>query len=283
MQGIVKSLPKFNRREYLNTLRFLNKNQINTVCLEANCPNRYECFANKTATFMILGNICTRNCKYCNINNGIPKPLDNEEPKKIAEAIKKFNLSYAVITCVTRDDLKDKGTLQFAKTISLIKQLIPSCKVEVLISDNIDIKKIMDADVINHNIEATKSVFNLVRPQGNYNKSLSLLKSIKEIDPNKITKSGLMLGFGESFKEILETIKDLRKVKVDILTIGQYLQPSLDHYPVKKHYSETEFLKLQNLALDLGFKVVFSGPLIRSSYHAEQAFKNIRSNKNETI
>ncbi len=262
----------FNRVDYAKTLEKLYG--VNTVCMSANCPNRYECFASGTATFMILGNICTRNCKYCAINSGVPEPIDLDEPKKIAKISKNLNLNYVVITCVSRDDLKDGGARVFVKTIREIRKLLP-CKIELLISDlngNPDaLNKILKEkpDVLNHNIEVVKALFPILRPEGDYLRSLELLKKSEKL----VTKSGLMVGFGETMEEIMETLQDLAKVNVDILTIGQYLQPSKNHSPVKKYYTPEEFKVLEKKAKVLGFKKVFAGPLVRSSYHAKEVAK----------
>ncbi len=251
----------------------LKQGKLHTICEEANCPNKAECFGNKTATFLILGDICTRNCGYCNVKTGKPGKIDLEEIKRIAGAVKELKLDYVVITSVTRDDLEDGGASVFADTIKKIK----NCKVEVLIPDfkgNVNsVKKIIKAepDVIGHNIEVTKSVFKKAR-QGNYNLSLELLKNIKQ-NSNIKTKSGFMIGLGEDHKEIIETIEDLRNVKVDILTIGQYLQPSKENLKVDKYYTPAEFENLRKIAENIGFRAIASGPFVRSSYHAKELFK----------
>lgn len=265
---------KYDKKKYLRTLDIINKNKLTTVCLEANCPNRYECFANGTATFMILGDVCTRNCSYCNIKKGQPQALDPIEPEKIAVAIKKMGLKYAVVTCVTRDDLVDGGAEQFAKTIKMIKKYNPNCKIEVLISDLqgnwIALNQIIEAepDVINHNVEAVKDIFTLVRPKGDYELSLELLEKIKELAPGIKTKSGFMLGLGENDKQIAETLDDLKRCGCDLVTIGQYLQPSLNHFPIKKYYNLEEFKKIESIAKKIGIKNISAGPLVRSSYQA---------------
>ena len=265
---------KYDKKKYLKTLDIINENKLTTVCLEANCPNRYECFANGIATFMILGDVCTRNCRYCNIKKGQPKILDPTEPKKIAVAIKKMGLKYAVVTCVTRDDLVNGGAEQFAKTIKIVKKNNPGCRVEVLISDLQGnwqaLKKIIKAkpDVINHNLEAVKDVFTLVRPKGDYRLSLELLRKMKEFAPGIKTKSGFMLGLGENDKQVAETLNDLKKCGCDIVTIGQYLQPSPKHFPVKKYYNLEEFKKIKSIARKTGIKHISAGYLVRSSYKA---------------
>ncbi len=268
----------FDKEKYQKMLFLLKKYKINTVCIEANCPNRYECFSGGTATFLILGDICTRNCLYCNIKKGKPKPLDKEEPKRIAKIVEKLNLDYVVITCVTRDDLEDYGVGQFVETVKEIKNLNKKCKIELLISDLGGkwkyLKKLLACkpNVINHNIEVVKTLFGSLRPKGNYLLSLELLKRVKEEEKYIITKSGFMVGLGENLKEVYQTIADLKKVKCDIVTIGQYLQPSKKHYPVKKFYSPHEFNLIKKYANNLGFKKVVCGPLVRSSYKASSYF-----------
>lgn len=266
-------LPKFNRKSYIKIRDILQMSNTNSVCVEANCPNRYECFSKKTATFLILGNICTRNCLYCNISHGFPKDIPNEATT-IASLVNKLNLKYVVITSVTRDDLIDGGASVFTDCINKIKSQNQNIKIEILIPDfkgnwNI-LKNICNAKpyVINHNIETTKNIFNIVRPQGNYKLSLELLKKVKQINPDQITKSGIMLGLGESLQDIINSLKDLRNVSCDGITIGQYLSPSKEHYPVKKIYTDKEFLELEKIAIDLGFTFIKSGKLVRSSYMA---------------
>jgi len=266
-------IKKFNREEYLKTFNLLKKKKLNTVCISANCPNRYECFSKKTATFMILGDTCTRNCLYCNVKKGKPSAVDAEEPKRISEAIKELGIDYAVITCVTRDDLEDGGAEQFIKVIREIRKENPGCKVELLISDlkgnwealqNIISEK---PEVLNHNIETVKSLFSRLRPKGEYSRSLELLRRAR--DSGITTKSGFMLGLGETEDEIVETIKDLKKTGCDIITIGQYLQPNENCEKVQKFYNEDEFLKLKEIGESLGLRVVV-GPLVRSSYKAKE-------------
>ena len=271
----------FNREKYLEVLNLIEKNKLNTICLEANCPNRYQCFSVGTATFMILGDICTRSCLYCNVKKGSPRAIDREEPKKIARAIKKLGLKYVVITCVTRDDLKDGGASVFVKTVREIRKENHNCKVELLISDLngnwSSLKKIIDCgpEVINHNIEVVKDFFPKIRPRGDYELSLRLLKKIKEINPKIVTKSGFMLGFGESTRQIVETMKDLRKVDVDILIISQYLQPSEKHFKAEKYYSMNEFKNFERIGKEMGFRFVHAHPLARSSYKAEEYYGRI--------
>jgi lipoic acid synthetase len=255
----------------------LREAKLHTICEEAKCPNIAECFGSGTAVFLILGDICTRNCKYCYVKHGKPLKLNLDEPKDVAESVKELGLKYVVITSVTRDDLEDGGADIFYKTIKEIKKLNLNVIIEVLIPDfngNISsLKKVIDAkpDVINHNIEVVENLFADIRPQGNYETSLKILKEIKNINKNIKTKSGFMLGLGESKEQILKTMKDLRNSDVDFLTIGQYLQPSKNHIEISKYYSPNEFDQFKKSALDIGFKHVESGPLVRSSYHAEKA------------
>ncbi len=252
----------------------LKQGKLHTICEEANCPNKAECYGKKTATFLILGDTCTRNCGYCSVKTGKPSKVDLEESDRIAKAVKELKLKYVVITSVTRDDLEDGGASVFADTVKKIK----NCKVEVLIPDfkgnENSIKKIIDSnpDVIGHNIEVTKKIFNKVRKHGDYDLSLKLLKNIKNIK----AKSGFMIGLGESYEEIIETLNDLKKAEVDIVTIGQYLQPSKENLKVEKYYSPAEFENLKKIAEKIGFKAVVAGPFVRSSYHAMELFENAR-------
>ncbi|HHH80117.1 MAG TPA: lipoyl synthase [Thermoplasmatales archaeon] len=266
---------------YVKVKTILRKAKLHTICEEAKCPNIAECFGNGTATFLILGDTCTRNCSYCNVKHGKPLPLNPLEPMEVAESVKTLGLKYAVITSVTRDDLPDGGASVFHETVMEIKRLNKGCGVEVLIPDfqgkKEFLKKIVDAkpDVINHNIEVVKELFPKIRPQGDYRRSLSVLKTVKDMDGRAITKSGFMVGLGETDEQILNTLQDLRENNVDILTIGQYLQPSREHVEVKKYYTPAEFNGFKEAALEMGFKYVESGPLVRSSYHAEQAFAEV--------
>lgn len=268
--------PQYNKTEYVKTKELLEKNNLNTVCMQANCPNRYECFSKGTATFMILGNICTRNCLYCNVRNGQPQKVDEREPERIAQAVYKLQLHYAVITCVTRDDLEDAGAAQFVKTIKSIRKVNPGCKIEVLISDLkgdwIALKKITDAkpDVLNHNIEVVRVLFPKLRPEGNYNDSLQLLKKTKVFNPKIKTKSGFMLGFGEDENQVTDTLQDLKEACCDIVTVGQYLQPGKMNFEVKKYYTPKEFKIIEEKAKQMGIKNVLAGPMVRSSYKADE-------------
>jgi len=248
--------------------------KLHTVCQSAKCPNIFECFSKRTATFMLMGNICTRNCAFCGVESGIPEKLDSLEPEKIAKAVQNMGLKYVVLTSVTRDDLVDCGAEHFAKTVRMIKDVNPGSKIECLISDlngrSGDLKKIMFSgiDVLNHNMETIEAKYATIRPQADYDRSLFILRTAKEMDPKINTKSGFMLGLGETRKDISMLLKDLRKVNCDMVTIGQYLSPTENNYPVKKYYRQEEFDEIKIEALELGFKSVFSGIFVRSSYHA---------------
>jgi len=273
----IKKYDRLKYKEFLNNIL-----DTNTVCISANCPNRYECFSKGTATFMILGSTCTRDCSYCNIAHGNPKtPLD--EAQRITAHIKKMNLAYAVITSVTRDDLKDGGASHFASCVNAIRNECPDLKIELLIPDfqgnHESIKTIVDLniDVINHNIEVVKRLYNL-RPGADYSRSLELLKKVKKLKADQTTKSGLMIGLGETKQEIIETLNDLRNSGCNYLSIGQYIAPSSEHKQVEKYYKPKEFEDLKQAALDLGFDHVESGPLVRSSYHAKEYLETAPSN-----
>ena len=262
--------------KYMELKELMRKKNLHTVCEEAHCPNIGECWERGTATFMILGEICTRACRYCAVTTGKPNELDTFEPIRVAESVKSMNLSYCVITAVNRDDLSDGGAAIFADCIKRIRETSPHCKVEVLIPDlqgNWDaLKLILDQkpDVLNHNIESTREIFPLVRAKGDYDLSLELLAKSKAIDPSIVTKSGIIVGMGESTKQLKSTMQDLREVDCDLLTIGQYLRPSQKHLKTVKYYKPDEFEDLKQVGLNLGFKHVASGPLVRSSYHADE-------------
>lgn len=264
----------FDRIKYSRTLDLIGTHRLNTVCVSGNCPNRYECFSRGTATFLILGNACTRHCLYCNISGGEPAPADPEEPARIASAAQALGLRYVVVTAVSRDDLSDGGAGQFVKTVDEIRKSVRDVRVELLISDlngnESALKDIVEAkpDVLNHNLETARRLFPVLRPQGDYKRSLALLSLAKKQDPAIRTKSGLMAGLGESRGELIGAMKDLRVAGCDDLTIGQYLRPSKAHAPVKKYYRPAEFAALADHARVLGFKNVSAGPLVRSSYHA---------------
>lgn len=256
---------------------------LHTVCEEAHCPNIGECWHHGTATFMILGDVCTRACAYCNVTHGAPLPLDPHEPAKVASAVAAMQLQYVVITSVDRDDLADGGSEGFAATIRAIRDASPSTRVEVLIPDfqgrEDQLRTVLDArpDVLNHNIETVPRLYRTARPGGKYLRALELLERSISIAPGIPTKSGLMVGLGEEWNEILDTIADLRKVDCRILTIGQYLRPSEAHLPMSRYYTPTEFAELKTFALGLGFGHVESGPLVRSSYHAHEQTESYES------
>lgn len=278
-------LPEYLKRpiidtEKTKTVRRILKNKcLNTVCEGARCPNKSECYQKNTATFLIMGNVCTRNCRYCNIGTARPEPLDLEEPRHVAEAIRDLELKWAVITSVTRDDLDDGGAEHFANCLKEIRELTPDVQVEILTPDFKGKKEALDIiikanpTVFNHNIETTRNVFKTARPQGNYDLSLEVLKYIKNNSSIR-TKSGLMVGLGESFEDIRNTLEDLRSVGCDILTIGQYIQPSKQHLEVSKFYTLEEFEELKALAREVGFKNFQIGPLVRSSYKASEIGEN---------
>ncbi len=260
-------------------LRMLN---LHTVCEEASCPNIGECFSRKTATFMIMGDTCTRACPYCDVAHGKPKPLDPAEPFHIAKAVRMLGLRHVVITSVNRDDLPDGGASHFAKVIRAVKEENPECSVEVLIPDfqgnKEALKVVVDAkpDVINHNIETVPSLYKEVRHRGDYKRSLDIIRWIKELSDDIKSKSGIMVGLGEEKEEVIKVMKDLVENRCEIFTIGQYLQPSKNHLPVKKYYTEDEFKEFEKIGYKIGFKEVFSGILVRSSYHADEIFSKIK-------
>ena len=261
---------------YLHLRDLLRGNELHTVCEEAHCPNIGECWERGTATFMILGDICTRACAYCAVKSGVPGTLDLQEPVRLAETVERMGLKYAVITSVNRDDLPDGGAFIFAQCIRQIRKRLPDCKVEVLIPDfegNPDaLDTVMDAapDTLNHNIETVRRMFHRVRPRGDFDQSLELLARAKSIDPNAVTKSGMMVGLGETWDEIIENMRELRSVDCDLLTIGQYLRPSQKHIALDRWYTPEEFAELRREGEALGFRHVASGPLVRSSYHADE-------------
>lgn len=251
--------------------------KLHTVCESAACPNAGECWNRRTATFMILGNVCTRRCGFCAVAKGSPEPVDNDEPQRVAEAVAALGLRFAVITSVTRDDLVDGGASLFASTIRAIRELNPDCKVEVLIPDfkgaafALDMVLAAAPDVLNHNLETVAGLYPQVRSGADYRRSLELLASAKHSRPEIPTKSGLMLGLGETNEEVLEAMRDLREHRVDILTLGQYLRPTMRHLPVNRYVSPEEFVWFRDQGYAMGFRHVESGPLVRSSYHAAEA------------
>ena len=260
-------------KDIKETMRGLN---LHTVCEEAMCPNIGECWNNRTATFMILGNVCTRSCGFCNVLTGRPTELDLDEPHRVAEAARSMGLKHAVITSVNRDELKDGGASIFAETIQEIRAQVPGCAVEVLTPDfkgdreAIQTLIVARPDTFNHNIETVPRLYPAVRPQAKYWRSLEVLRYVKEINPDGLTKSGFMVGLGETEEELHQTMRELREHEVDILTIGQYLRPSENHLPMSRYYAPKEFADLRKYGFSLGFKHVESGPLVRSSYHAHE-------------
>lgn len=268
---------------YYELKKMMRSKTLHTVCEEARCPNIYECWSNRTATFMILGDICTRACRFCAVKTGLPTELDLAEPERVAEAVEQMGLRHAVVTSVARDDLKDGGASIFAETIRAIRRRNPFTTVEVLIPDfqgNWDaLKIVMDArpDILNHNIETVRRLTDRVRAKATYDRSLELLRRAKEMQPDIPTKSGIMVGVGETWEEILETMDDLRAAGVDILTIGQYLQPTKQHLKIERYYHPDEFAKLKEEGLKRGFKHVESGPLVRSSYHAHEQAESAKT------
>ncbi|MCA9472630.1 MAG: lipoyl synthase [Nitrospirales bacterium] len=260
--------------DYRDIRTIIDERGLHTICEEARCPNMWECWNNRTATFLILGDICTRRCHYCSVETGRPTGLDHEEPRRVAEAVEAMRLRHAVITSVNRDELPDGGASIFAETIRQIRERLPTCGIEVLIPDFQGNEEALATvlaerpDILNHNIETVPRLFPSVRPQGKYQRSLDLLKHAKA--SGATTKSGLIAGLGETTNEVREVMHDLHEVSCDILTVGQYLQPTKDHMPVARFYSPQEFEMLKEEALTLGFKHVESGPLVRSSYHAEK-------------
>ena len=271
-----------NSKEFFLTKTIVNNNNLVTVCQEANCPNITECWSKRHATFMIMGDTCTRACAFCDVKTGVPGKLDQLEPVKIAEAVKKLNLKHVVITSVDRDDLDDGGSEHFFEVINQTRKSNPNTTIEVLTPDFLRkgdaYKKVLDAkpDVFNHNIETVPSLYLNVRPGSRYFASIKLLESAKKIKNNVFTKSGLMVGLGESKNEIFQVMDDLRSANVDFLTIGQYLQPSPKHYPLNRYYQPHEFIELKNVALSKGFLLVASSPLTRSSYHADEDFNKLK-------
>ncbi|WP_323932133.1 lipoyl synthase [Aeromonas caviae] len=270
----IKLPPSSQKIEHIKST--LRKNKLHSVCEEASCPNLAECFNHGTATFMIMGAICTRRCPFCDVAHGRPLPLDPEEPKKLALTIKEMNLKYVVITSVDRDDLRDGGAQHFADCIREIREHSPQTRIEILTPDfrgrmeqALEVFRETPPDVFNHNLETAPRMYRVARPGADYKWSLELLRRIKEMHPHVPTKSGLMMGLGETNEEIVEVLKDLREHGVNMLTLGQYLQPSRHHLPVKRYVPPAEFDELKDVAMDLGFSHAACGPFVRSSYHAD--------------
>ena len=276
-------------KKFLETKKILSESKIVTVCEEANCPNISECWQKNHATFMIMGDTCTRACAFCNVKTGLPDKLDVFEPYKISQAVKKMNLSHVVITSVDRDDLDDGGAEHFAKTIRAIRTTSPETSIEILTPDFLKkenaLEKIMKdyPDVFNHNLETVPRLYLSIRPGARYFNSLKLLNDVKDKNPNIFTKSGLMLGLGENKNEIMQVMDDLRAAKVDFLTLGQYLQPTKKHAPVAKYVTPDEFNSYKIIAESKGFLMVSSSPLTRSSHHAEEDFKVLKQNRIKKI
>ena len=260
---------------YQHVKQLMRGHHLHTVCEEAMCPNLGECWSRGTATFLLMGDTCTRSCGFCHIKTGRPAPLDENEPARVAESVQALNLSHCVLTSVNRDELPNGGAHIFANTIREIRRLMPHCTIEVLIpdfkGDRAALHEVMAArpEILNHNTETVPRLYRTVRPQANYQQSLRVLSGAKELDPGALTKSGIMVGLGETQAEVVQVLRDLRAHQVDILTIGQYLRPSPLHLPVQRYVHPTEFKEFHDIGMELGFKWVESGPLVRSSYHAE--------------
>ncbi|HJK87466.1 MAG TPA: lipoyl synthase [Candidatus Megaira endosymbiont of Hartmannula sinica] len=274
-----------NSKGYLETKEIINQYKLNTVCQEAACPNIAECWSKKHATMMILGSVCTRACAFCNIATGKPDEVDKNEPRKIAFSVKKLGLKHVVITSVDRDDLSDGGASHFANSIKEIRSFSPNTTIEVLTPDFLNKEKSLETvikakpDVFNHNIETVPSLYKKIRPGARYFHSLNMLNKAKELDPYIFTKSGLMVGLGESNDEIIQLMEDLRAAKVDFLTIGQYLRPTKKHAEVKRFVSPEEFDFLKKIAESKGFLMVSSSPFTRSSYHADEDFVMLKKKR----
>lgn len=269
--------------ETFNQVReLIEAGKLHTVCQAAKCPNIWECYSHRTATFLIMGERCTRNCRFCSVASGPPEPLDPQEPARVAEAVEGMGLKYVVVTSVTRDDLPDGGAAHFAATIHEIRRRVPGTEIEVLIpdfqGDLAALETVLRArpDVLNHNIETVPRLYPRVRPQADYHRSLELLRRAGEIPPGTPAKSGLMLGLGERPEEIQQTLQDLRAVGCRILTLGQYLQPSPEHLPVETYVPPEAFENWRTVALDMGFSEVASAPFVRSSYHAKESFQALK-------
>jgi lipoic acid synthetase len=272
-----------SHKNYFYVSNLVKEKNIHTICQSAKCPNISECWSNKTATFLILGDNCTRDCGFCAVSKGNPSPSHSEEPNQVAEAVTLMGLNYVVITSVTRDDMEDGGAFQFAETISKIKETSPHARIEVLIPDfdgnTAALQTVVEAhpDILNHNLEVPVSLYSVInRPRNFYSRSLGIIKAAAE--KGMITKSGLMIGLGEKMEDILQAFSDLRRSLCELLTLGQYLQPTKNHVPVQKYYSPREFKLLQQIALDFGFKDVVSGPLVRSSFQAHKMYDSFHEN-----
>ena len=278
-----------NSKEFFLTKTIVNKNNLVTVCQEANCPNITECWSKRHATFMIMGDTCTRACAFCDVKTGKPGKLDDFEPVKIAQAVKKLNLKHVVITSVDRDDLDDGGSNHFFKVINQTRKTNQNTTIEVLTPDFLRkgdaYKKVLEADldVFNHNIETVPRLYTKVRPGARYFASLELLKNAKAFNKKVFTKSGIMVGLGETKEEVIQVMDDLRSAEVDFITIGQYLQPSAKHHPLDRYYHPDEFKEFENIAKTKGFLLVSSSPLTRSSYHADEDFRRLQDARNKKL
>ncbi|ANS74413.1 lipoyl synthase [Paenibacillus yonginensis] len=275
--------------EYKELKKMMRGRKLHSVCEEAKCPNIYECWSQRTATFMILGSICTRACRFCAVTSGLPTELDLEEPMHVAESVRDMGLKHVVITSVARDDLNDHGASMFAATIQAVRELNPLTNVEVLIPDlggePERIKVVLDAkpDVLNHNLETVARLSDKVRAKAKYDRSLSVLRQAKELRPGQTTKSGIMVGLGETKEELIQAMKDLHEAGVDIITIGQYLQPTLKHIQLQRYYTPEEFAELKEEGLRIGFAHVESGPLVRSSYHAHEQAEHAKNRQQTPV
>ncbi|MBO1623737.1 lipoyl synthase [Bacillus cereus] len=280
---------KLNTNEnYTGLKKMMRSKQLHTVCEEAKCPNIHECWAvRKTATFMILGAVCTRACRFCAVKTGLPTELDLQEPERVADSVVQMGLKHVVITAVARDDLKDGGAAVFAETVRAVRRNNPFTSIEVLPSDmggvEENLKMLMDAkpDILNHNIETVRRLSDRVRARAKYDRSLEFLRRAKEMQPDIPTKSSIMVGLGETREDLIEAMDDLRANNVNILTLGQYLQPSKKHLPVIKYYTPAEFAELKEIALSKGFSHCEAGPLVRSSYHADEQVRSAKENTAE--
>ncbi len=274
---------------FFQTKKVVNQNNLVTVCQEANCPNITECWSKKHATFMIMGDTCTRACAFCDVKTGKPTELDIFEPVKISNAVKDLNLKHVVITSVDRDDLKDGGSEHFYKVVKATREKNPEISIEVLTPDFLRkgdaYKKVLEADldVFNHNIETVPRLYTKVRPGARYFASLELLKKAKAFNKKVFTKSGIMVGLGETKEEVIQVMDDLRSAEVDFITIGQYLQPSAKHHPLDRYYHPDEFKELESIAKTKGFLLVSSSPLTRSSYHADEDFRRLQDARNKKL
>lgn len=270
---------------YGDVQKLMRSKVLHTVCEEAMCPNIGECWGRGTATFLVLGDTCTRSCAFCNIRTGRPGPVDEDEPERVAQAIKEMQLRHAVLTSVDRDDQPDGGAHIFARCLELIHQMVPSCTVEVLIPDfkgrRDALALVMDArpDILNHNVETVPRLYPAARPQADYGQSLRVLQMARALDPQATTKSGIMVGLGETWDEVIAVMHDLRAHDVDILTIGQYLRPGPNNLPIARYWHPDEFNRLHQQGLAMGFSWVESGPLVRSSYHADEQAHGLRDNR----